>query len=80
MINNPTKVYGLQVEREEGYVIAGNHVVWCGRSVHDFRDSALDAVRFARQCDAERVLCWILPEEYRRVCGVRHHTWVPDSD
>jgi hypothetical protein len=80
MIKNPTKVFGQQTEREEGHIIAGAHVVWCGRGVHDFRPDARDAVRFSRECDAQMVLHWMLPEEYARVCHTEHHEWVPEEE
>lgn len=71
-----TEVFGLQ-ERQEGFVIEGAGVSWCGKSVHDWRADYREAVRFARQCDADAVLYWILPEEYRRTCRSSLHVWIP---
>ena len=73
-----TKVSGLQ-QRQEAYVIEGNGVAWCGRSIHDFRHNFSEAVRFYRHADADIVLHWILPEEYRRVCRTTLHVWIPQE-
>ncbi len=74
-----TKVFGLQ-HRQEGYVIEGAGVAWCGKSLHDWRADYSNAIRFARHIDAEQVLHWILPEEYRRTCRVALHIWVPERE
>lgn len=75
----PTETPGL-TERQEGWIIEGAGVAWCGRSLHDFRPNYQDAVRFARERDAYLVLNWILPEEYRRVCRPACHLWVPPAN
>lgn len=72
------KVWGLQ-EKQSGYIIAGNRKAWCGSGIHDFRHEMADAVMFARACDAYKVLAWILPEEYRRVCDVEHLIRIPNE-
>ena len=56
-----------------GWLIEGAGVYWCGKSVHDFRPSWAEAVMFTRRQDAERVLFWVLPEEYRRTCRAAEH-------
>ncbi len=57
------------------WLIEGGGVYWCGKSPNDFRLKHKEAVRFSRQEDADCVLHWILPEEYRRTCRVAEHCW-----
>jgi len=57
------------------WLIEGAGVYWCGRSPDDFQNKTEEAVRFARQEDAERVLGWIVPEQMRRLCRTVEHVW-----
>lgn len=60
-------------KKVQGWLIEGAGTYWCGKNLHDFRPTWGDAVFFTRYQDAERVLYWILPEEYRRVCRAAEH-------
>jgi hypothetical protein len=60
---------------QEVWLIEGAQVYWCGRSPNDFGKDVNEAVRFARQEDAERVLHWIVPEQMRLLCRTTGHMW-----
>ena len=58
------------------YLIEGaSGIYWCGRGAEDFGDQIEEAVRFARMEDATRVMYWVLPQPYPRVCRVVEHHW-----
>ncbi len=57
------------------WLIEGAGVYWCGRGPSDFGKDVEEAVRFARQVDAERVLHWIIPATVSIVCRTVEHMW-----
>lgn len=61
------------------WLIEGAGVYWGGRSLENFTPDLEEAVRFARQVDAERVLYWILPATVSATCRTAEHMWVPNS-
>jgi hypothetical protein len=57
------------------WVIEGGGVYWCGRGADDFWSNVHEAVKFADQVAAERVLHWMLPEPYHRTCRATEHVF-----
>jgi len=50
---------------------------WDGRGPDTFVLDALDAVRFSRKEDGERVLAWMIKRELKSQCQVLEHGWAP---
>ena len=48
---------------------------WDGRGNETFHYNHNEAIRFARQEDAERVLLWIIHAKLRAECKVVEHAW-----
>jgi predicted NAD-dependent protein-ADP-ribosyltransferase YbiA (DUF1768 family) len=57
------------------WLIEGAGVYWHGRSADDFQTDVHDAVKFADRVAAERILHWMLPEQYQRTCRAVEHVF-----
>ena len=77
--------YGRQrsaiTTESSGWVIERYGCYWDGRGRDTFVSSRfhLEAVRFARKQDAERVLEWSINEALRTACAVIEHVWIGDT-
>lgn len=63
---------------QRGWVIeagASPNLYWDGRAVNSFKEDHLEAVRFSRFEDAERVRCWLLLKEQGMLCRSIEHLW-----
>lgn len=62
-----------------GWVIeAAGPLYWTGHKANSeaFSRDHHDAVRFAREIDANSVLSWCFPIEVQRLVVVRQHMWI----
>lgn len=48
---------------------------WTGRSQSDFTTNHAEAMRFARQIDAEHVIDWIIDIKVADMCAAVQHGW-----
>lgn len=64
-----------------GWLIeTGDHKYWDGRAADGtaFTSEHLEAVRFARKEDADRIINWLL-EKHRVFLVAREHSWMTDA-
>ena len=59
--------------QEKCWLVEGAGVYWCGRGKDDFLPDVHEAVRFHDQVSADRILHWMLPEQYHKTCRATEH-------
>lgn len=60
-------------EERTVWLIEGAAAYWNGHAPDGFGRNRADAVQFASQQDAERVLHWVVPEAMRVLCRTAEH-------